>query len=336
MVGVYRSFSSDQFSPGTSPEEFHLKDPIGSVSGNVSLDKGEKKLLVATNDFHYDGQPHTYRVLTFIIEVSDWSDIEDLLNVLNHYLSNNQHHQYTQSISATKVVSWDSISYDDESSESEPDLEFSTYEDVSVRVTIGSPWVEWAISPEPDDPVFPVIPIGTQISPGTGASDTIHLEGFADLLSEAVHGIRDSISLDPIFDEKTKHTIMGKEHGPEVIAHIDDGDSAFHDGRNHQALSSYIHAFEWAAIAYLETKGIDIIEREREGDLYYFAGGNSNLLDELRQVTTIDQKTVSKLESMNRAERRWMAHHKKGEVLSSEVEAIRDRLKLFTEDLFTN
>jgi len=37
---------------------------------------------------------------------------------------------------------------------------------------------------------------------------------------------------------------------------------------------------------------------------------------------------------MNRAERRWMAHHKSGQTLQDDVDQIRSRLSEFVETLF--
>jgi len=54
---------------------------------------------------------------------------------------------------------------------------------------------------------------------------------------------------------------------------------------------------------------------EQDGNYYNFAGGQNSILDELTEYAELDQKTVSKIESMNRAERRWMAHHKSGQTL---------------------
>lgn len=121
-----------------------------------------------------------------------------------------------------------------------------------------------------------------------------------------------------------------------MIAHIDDGDECLKHGLLVPALSSYVHAIEWAGIAYLKyTQDIDIIEREQNGESYYFANGKENsILSEVKKHADLDQKTVSRLRSMNSAERRWMAHHKSGSVTEDEVKAVRSRLAAFVESLF--
>lgn len=125
------------------------------------------------------------------------------------------------------------------------------------------------------------------------------------------------------------------KYGSEVVNHLSEGDECMRNDLLHPALSSYIHAIEWAAIAYLEDNcEIDIIEREKDGNLYNFAKGGNTVVSELKSNATIDQKTVSKIESMNGAERRWMAHHKSGEVLESEVIAVRERLLELLRQLF--
>lgn len=86
---------------------------------------------------------------------------------------------------------------------------------------------------------------------------------------------------------------------------------------------------------YLEDQeGIDIIQKESNGTYYQFAGGKHNLLDKVTDNVDLDQKTVSKIESMNQAERRWAAHHKSGNTLPIEIRAIRARLKKLLTELF--
>ena len=125
------------------------------------------------------------------------------------------------------------------------------------------------------------------------------------------------------------------KYGSEVIRHVREGDQCYRHSLWHSALTSYIHAFEWTAITYLENStGIDIIEREQNGNYYNFAGGQNSILDELTEHAELDQKTVSKIESMNRAERRWMAHHKSGQTLQDDVDQVRTRLSELIETLF--
>lgn len=62
--------------------------------------------------------------------------------------------------------------------------------------------------------------------------------------------------------------------------------------------------------------------------------GSPNLLDVLTDYVTLDQKTINRIEDLKRAERRWMAHHKSGEVLRDEVESVRSRLGVILTRLF--
>jgi len=137
---------------------------------------------------------------------------------------------------------------------------------------------------------------------------------------------------DPLLDSEVDQNIRKADYGDEIINHIADGDQCYRYELWHSALSSYIRAFEWAMIAYLEDQeGVDVIEQERKDEqTYYF----TTLLDTLQEHVNVDQKTDSRLRSMNRAERRWMAHHKSGSTLPEEVDAIRSRLQVFLNDLF--
>lgn len=135
------------------------------------------------------------------------------------------------------------------------------------------------------------------------------------------------------------HTIRERlsqtRYGPEVIKQIEDGDECYQNKLWHPALAMYIHGFEWAMIAYLqEEENFDVIEKERQGTYFNFAGQSPNLLDVLTDYVTLDQKTIDRIEDLNRAERRWMAHHKSGEVLRDEVESVRSRLGVLLARLF--
>ncbi len=138
-----------------------------------------------------------------------------------------------------------------------------------------------------------------------------------------------------ILPQSTRKHLEETKYGHEVISHIQEGDRCYSHSLWQPALGSYIHAFEWAAITYLEdVEDVDIIAYEREGNFYTFAKGGQNILDELQQYVDLDQKTVSSIKRMNRAERRWMAHHKSGETLPDEVDAVRSRLGTLLKTLF--
>ena len=148
---------------------------------------------------------------------------------------------------------------------------------------------------------------------------------------------RSSGEIEPLLSDETREQLSDSEFGQEVITHIEKGDECFAYQLWHPALGMYIHAFEWAAIAYLNSEaGINIIEREKDGQYYNFAGGQHSILDELKNHADINQTTISKIEGLNQTERRWMAHHKSGDVLKSDAKSLRSRLGKFLNTVMSN
>jgi hypothetical protein len=132
-----------------------------------------------------------------------------------------------------------------------------------------------------------------------------------------------------------RSSLSETKYGPEVIRQIKDGDKCYQNQLWHPALAMYIHGFEWSMIAYLQdNEEFDVIEKEREGTYFNFAGRSPNLLEVVTDYVTLDQKTIDRIEELNRSERRWMAHHKSGEVLRDEVESVRSRLGVLLNRLF--
>lgn len=128
--------------------------------------------------------------------------------------------------------------------------------------------------------------------------------------------------------------LQSAEWGEEVRHHLHEGDECYRNSLLHPALSSYIHAIEWALISFLKEKeDVDIIQQEKNGDLYYFASGNS-ILGEVQDTGELSQKSISRIKSLNRAERRWMGHHKSGEATKEELDGMRARLTQILEELF--
>lgn len=139
-----------------------------------------------------------------------------------------------------------------------------------------------------------------------------------------------------LLSESRRNYLKELRYGPEIIEHIRLGDKCYKESLWRPALSMYIHGYEWAAIAYLEEYGdLDVVERERDGEYYTLAGREPTLINELREYVDIDQITLSRINNMNRAERRWMAHHKSGTILQEEVDAVRSRLGAFMEALYS-
>jgi len=162
------------------------------------------------------------------------------------------------------------------------------------------------------------------------------LEDFAENLLDRESEDEDfRLSLEPLSNER-RGRLTSSEWGEEVIRYIEQGDECLENGLLHPALTSYIHAIEWAIISFLASEhDVDLIEEEKDGGFYYFTGGNPNLLDKVKEYTDISQKMDSRLQSINSAERRWIAHHKSGNTTQSEVEGVRARLFVLLDKLFS-
>lgn len=138
-----------------------------------------------------------------------------------------------------------------------------------------------------------------------------------------------------ILTDGVRRYLVETKYGDELISHLRDGDRCYRNRLWFPALTMYIHGIEWAAITFLEAEPeLDIIEKEREGVNYYLAGGQHNIVDELGQHAEVDQKTVSVINSTNRIERRWIAHHKSGDTHRDDVDAVRGRLETLVDSLF--
>ena len=140
-----------------------------------------------------------------------------------------------------------------------------------------------------------------------------------------------------ILTQSVRVKLEDSKYGEEVIKYVQDGDKCYRNRLWLPSLTMYVHAIEWAIIAFLKDRGIvDVVEKEREGTLYYLASGPNSLLNELKEHSEVDQKTLSYISNINRLERRWAAHHKSGDVLQNEVDSVRKRLELIVEELFGN
>ncbi|TKX54496.1 hypothetical protein EXE44_15925 [Halorubrum sp. SS7] len=139
--------------------------------------------------------------------------------------------------------------------------------------------------------------------------------------------------LDNSLEQKYRDILRETEHGRTAIQYIDEGDSSFQRDHLNAALSCYIHGIEWVIIDYLKRTGDkDVIEHEKSdaGVLYKY----SNLVDGIRHNTPASQRTISYLDRVNGAERRWMAHHKDGSTLKTDVNTLRERLLELIDELF--
>lgn len=165
----------------------------------------------------------------------------------------------------------------------------------------------------------------------------IGFAGSEEVVEPVTYGLPSGSSdLPDLVSEDVRQKLQGLKHGSEVIKHIEDGDACVENNLWQPALGSYIHAIEWAFIAYLESEqGLDVIQKEQQGGVYYnLAGGHHSLLDEVTDNVSLSQKMVSSVKRSNQAERRWMAHHKSGETLGYDVMGLRSRLGTILEELF--
>lgn len=122
-------------------------------------------------------------------------------------------------------------------------------------------------------------------------------------------------------------------YGTEVIQFSDEGDECMQYGLLHSALSSYIHAIEWTIICHLESADdYDLIEKEQT-DMDGAGLQFGQLIDQLDHHGESSQKTIEDLRRY-KTDRRWMGHHKSGELAESNVMAVKDRLGLLVEELF--
>ncbi len=290
-------------------------------------------MLVAHHEYPEDSRDFQSRTWAYDVVLSDWEDILELLDVLKRFKSlpddvvlSNEFPVKELKISEMKLYN--------EEAEGNYESREDTYEDVSLSYRLSDSTLEFSPRHGSEPQTFPWIPVGEEYAREGFSSNSIHLNRLIEMIDDIEEGIQPSDSPDPTLDEETHSLLNSIGYGHEIIQHSQDGDICLEKGLHQLALSSYIHAIEWTIIAYLKTDGLDIIEKEREGTYYNLAGGRNSLLEEVNERANLDQKTTSQLRSFNRAERRWMAHHKSGEILPEEIEAVRARLRSLIEKLF--
>lgn len=334
MVGISRSFNSTEYHEGMPPSEFPGSEPIARHSTVIRVNRDKNRLLIASHRYPQDQQPYSSRMWSFDITFENWEDISDLVSILRKYRNLPDDVRLSKEIPAEEIEAREIKHNQDGQSDFESENQI--FESVAISVSISPSQIEFAKRPEGGMILFPSIPCGDAFSLEGGSSNMVNLARFIELLEKVEQGFDSESTIHPTLLPENQQTLSKYKYGNEIIEHTQDGDICLENDLHHLGLSSYIHAIEWTSIAYLENKGIDIIEAEKEGNYYNFAGGRNNILDELKNNSDLDQKTISQLGSMNRAERRWMAHHKSGEILPEEVEAIRARLSTLIDSLLLN
>ncbi|MFC7325995.1 hypothetical protein ACFQMF_15655 [Halorubrum rutilum] len=331
MVGVSRSFNAIEYHENIPPSEFGEAEPIARRSTTVEANKSKNSLLVASHQYPWDDESVLNRTWVFDITFENWADVSELLSTLRDYRDLPQDVSLTKDISAEQVEVSETVIHQGDEPDVERDVEI--FEGVTISIRISDSEISFAKVPEGGIVIFPNIPVGDAYSLEGGSLNTVNLDRFIELLEKSEQGFTSQNNISPTLSPEDQQKLDEYKYGGEVIGHAQDGDICLEKGLQHLALSSYIHAIEWSSIAYLQVEGKDIIEEEKDGNYYNFAGGRNSILDEVKERSELDQKTISQLKSMNRAERRWMAHHKSGEVLPEEVEAVRARLSKIPDSL---
>lgn len=156
--------------------------------------------------------------------------------------------------------------------------------------------------------------------------------------SEHYHGIywmgalahRDR-NLSPLLPPSRCRQLEATKYGDRAIRHIREADYCFELDLFLPALASYIHGIEWTIITYMQKEiGRDVIDEEKKGGHY---NEYLDLVNELGDKADLDQMTMARLEALNEM-RRWMAHHKSGEINETDLRNVRTRLNDLLKYLF--
>jgi len=166
-------------------------------------------------------------------------------------------------------------------------------------------------------------------------SDNLHrLKGF---LTDICDNLSNNIEFPLKVDGWIREYMEKSQYGESFLAHAEDAKKCLEKNLFHPAMGSLIHAYEWAMVVYLDEEcDMDVVAMEKRDDDLYFtlAGRDPSLLEKVLDHAEVDQKTVAKIKEMNNAERRWVAHHKSGEIFEVEVVSAAERLNTLLDSLF--
>lgn len=304
-------------------QDFHPEAPEGTsrpyktTSTRFEVDEDTQSVVIQTDTRKEALHKSISRTYWVSFELEDWSQFEDLRAFVKNHRTKGSGVKSEEHLSVV-----DGECYDGPNDRKETDISSVVLEANDDRITFYGGCGN-----------VPVIQFATERIKNEEQNED-NLDELEDFLDDICDN-SDAVVLDDILSPDIRSELESIHYGDEVIQHIEDGDKCFENELFGPALGSYIHAIEWTMIAYLEDReGIDIIQKESNGVYYQFAAGQHNLLDELTDNVTLDQKTVSKIESMNQAERRWAAHHKSGKALPIEIRAVRSRLEELLTGLF--
>ena len=268
MTNISRSFYATEYMDGTKPSEFSKYEPRGQTHSVLHINKRKNNIHIIEHPSETIEDIKS-KTESFDINIENWDDILRLSKLLKNFRDLPDDIATKMKIPAEKVKIEETKHFEKGIELSEELLKSI---DIGVRISDGA--IEFSVTPEPDNPIFPIIPTGDEFSLEGGATNQIHLNRFIEMIEISEEDLEiDSNTKKTIIDDELHRKLNDSKYGHEVIKHIQDGDVCVEKNLFHLALSSYIHAIEWAAITYLETEGKDIIQDERDGQLYYFASG---------------------------------------------------------------
>lgn len=156
---------------------------------------------------------------------------------------------------------------------------------------------------------------------------------FGRLELEATQGpYTEAESLDTRLSESIVNKLNEHQYGQTAVQYVNEGNQCLKQNLLHAALSCYILGIEWLILHYRATEeNEDLVKQQQKGEIgpVYF----DDLVDKIREDAAASQKTMNKLEKFHKAERRWMAHHKSGELQRQDVENVRSTLLQLSEEL---
>ena len=134
--------------------------------------------------------------------------------------------------------------------------------------------------------------------------------------------------------ESHREALAETNYGRTALRYFEEAEVCLQRGLLRAGLNCYILAIEWVIIAYLNQERDRDIIAEEKADTDSPDFGYWNLLDVLDGDEQVSQITISKLRSMNYGERRWMAHHKDGELAETDVINVKKRLEILIRELY--
>jgi hypothetical protein len=141
----------------------------------------------------------------------------------------------------------------------------------------------------------------------------------------------DAEILDPLLADSEQDILKKHRYGEAVLDYVNQGDRCLQDDMLHAALSCYIHAIEWTIIHYKKfIEDVDLIDEQKKKGKYF---DYQHLIDKIEHETPVTRMTFESLNDLNDAERKWIAHHRDGEIPRTNVENVRENLGKLVREL---